>query len=173
MKKLLTVLLVIIMMMGVLTTVVNAVTSSELADEIYNIGKSYGMTSANKVKVERYLSENPVTDSEANQILEKAKEVAAIFEEAGVSKYSDLSEEEKEEVKSISVEAGAIIDLTVVFGTKSVEIYKNGKLIETARYDGDKLLYTGNSFTAIIVVSSVVIIALLAGLALRKRFANA
>ena len=67
MKKIISILLVLIMMIGVFATVVNATTSSELADEIYEIGKPYGMTEANRVRIERYLSENPVTDSEANQ----------------------------------------------------------------------------------------------------------
>lgn len=172
MKKILTVLLAIIMVMGVFTAV-NATTSSELANEIYKVGKPYGMSEANRVKIERYLSENPVKDSEADQILAKAKEVAKVFADAGVKKYSELSDSQKEKVKSIAVEAGKIIDLTVKFGTKAVEIYKNGKLIETVYYDGDKLLYTGNNVTPIIVVSSVVVIALVAGFALRKKFANA
>ena len=73
----------------------------------------------------------------------------------------------------ISITIVGIIGLTLKFKAKEVEIYKNGKLIETARYDGSKLVYTGNNVNAVLVVSSVVVIALVAGFALRKKFANA
>ena len=172
MKKIVSLLLVLVMVLGVFS-VVKATKSSELADEIYKVGKPYGMTEANRVRIERYLSENPVTDEEANAILAKAKEMAKVFEDAGASKYSELSDSQKEKVKSIAVETGKIIDLTVVFKAKEVEIYKNGKLIEVARYDSDKFLYTGNNVNTILVVSSVVVIALVAAFALRKKFANA
>ena len=172
MKKIVSILLAIVMVIGVFT-VVNATTSSKLADEIYKIGKPYGMTEANRVRIERYLSENPVTDEQADQLLAKAKEVEKVFKDAGATKYSELSDSEKEQVKSIAVEAGKLIDLTVKFGTREVEIYKDGKLIEVGRYDGDRYIYTGNNVTPIVVVSSVVVIALVAGFALRKKFVNA
>ena len=37
-------------------TLVNAATTSTLADELYAKGSKYGMTSADKVKIERYLN---------------------------------------------------------------------------------------------------------------------
>ena len=191
MKKLVSILMVIIMILGV-ASVVNATSSSELADKLYEIGKPYGFSSANKVRVERYLADNKVTDEEADKVVEKAKEVAKVFEDAGAKKYSDLSDSQKEKVKSLANETAGIIGLTLKFKAKSlanetagiigltlkfkakeVEIYKNGKLIETARYDGSKLVYTGNNVNAVLVVSSVVVIALVAGFALRKKFANA
>ena len=171
MKRLVSILTAIIMIIG-FVTVVNATSSSELANKLYEIGKPYGFTEANKVRIERYLADNPVTDAEADKVVAKAEEVAKVFADAGASKYSELSDSQKEKVKSLAVEAGKIVDLTVKFGTRSVEIYKNGKLIETVRYDGDKLLYTGNNANTILVVSSVVVIALVAGFAFRKKFAN-
>ncbi len=172
MKKLVSILMVIIMILGV-ASVVNATSSSELADKLYEIGKPYGFSSANKVRVERYLADNKVTDEEADKVVAKAEEVAKVFEDAGAKKYSDLSESQKEKVKSLANETAGIIELTLKFKAKEVEIYKNGKLIETARYDGSKLVYTGNNVNAVLVVSSVVVIALVAGFALRKKFANA
>lgn len=172
MKKLVSILMIIIMVVGV-ATVVRATSSSELADKLYEMGEPYGFTKANKVRIERYLSENPVTDKQAEEILAKAKELKKVFEDANKSKYSALSNSQKEKIKSIANEAADILGLTLKFKTKEVEIYKNGKLIEVARYDGDKFLYTGNSTNVVLVVSSVVVIALVAGFALRKKFANA
>ena len=172
MKKLVSILMVIIMVVGVFT-VVNATTSSELADKLYEVGKPYGMTEANKVRIERYLSENPVSDEVADKVLAKMKEGAKVFEDAGASKYSELSDSQKDKVKSIANETATIMGLTLKFKAREVEIYKDGKLIEVARYDGDKYIYTGNNVNTILVVSSVVVVALAAGFALRKKFVNA
>ena len=80
MKKTLVITILFVMVALLATTVVNATTSSELADTLYNLGSKYGMTSSDKVKIERYLSDNPVTDDEANQIVAKAQEAVAILE---------------------------------------------------------------------------------------------
>ena len=172
MKKILSVLILIVMVIG-LATVVNAATSANLADKIYEIAKPYGMTEANRVRIERYLKDNEVTNAEADKVVAKLQEAAAVFEKAGATKYSELSDSEKEQIKSIANETATILGLTLKFKADSVEIYKDGKLIEVARYDGDKLIYTGNNSNTVLVVSSVVVIALVAGFALRKKFANA
>ena len=173
-KIILSLVTMLIMIIGV-ATVAKATTSSTLADEIYSIGSKYGMTAANKVTIERYLSDHPVTDAEANQILAKAREVAKIYDKAGVKKFSELSESDKEKVKSIAISAGNIVNLSVKYKADEVEIYKNGKLVEVGRYNGDKLIYTGNNTNMTLVVSSVVGVgvALIAVLALRKRIINA
>ena len=56
MKKVLSILVLIIMIMGVVTAVY-ATSSSELADKLYEMGKPYGMRNANKVRIERYLKD--------------------------------------------------------------------------------------------------------------------
>ena len=56
MKKTLTIALLAIITIMALATGVNAATSSTLADELYAKGSKYGMTSADKVKIERYLN---------------------------------------------------------------------------------------------------------------------
>ncbi len=53
-------------------TGVNATTNDNLAETLYNIGAKYGMTKADKVKIERYLADYPVTESEANAIVAKS-----------------------------------------------------------------------------------------------------
>ena len=174
MKKIVSIFIVAIMLIGVFTTV-NATKSSELANKLYEMGKDYGFTQANKVRIERYLAENPVSDADADKILAKAQEMKKVFDNAKATKFSELSKSQKEEVKSIASETASIIGLTVKFKTKEVEIYKNGKLIEVARYDSNKLLYTGNNTNIILVVSSIAGIALVAfSVAVaRKKLANA
>lgn len=80
MKKTLLISILVAIILMACATVVNATTSSTLADELYTKGEKYGMTSADKVKIERYLSENEVTDEQANQIIAKADEAVAVME---------------------------------------------------------------------------------------------
>ena len=100
MKKTLTIALLAIITIMALATGVNAATSSTLADELYAKGSKYGMTSADKVKIERYLKENPVTDAQANEILTKADEAIAVMEKAGVTNYDKLTKAQKNDAHS-------------------------------------------------------------------------
>lgn len=160
MKKFLTVSLLFVMLVMAFGGVANAATTSTLADELYAKGAKYGMTTADKVKIERYLAEYPVTDSEADAILAKADEAVAVMERAGVTSYDKLTTAQKDELKAIAKSAAEIVDVTLVFKVGSVEIYKDGKLIETVTENNGKLAYTGNSVNSVLVVSVIAIIAL-------------
>lgn len=168
MKKIVSLLILFVIAIS-LATVVNAAKASELPDKLYEMGKPYGMTASHKVKIERYLADNEVTDEQADQIIAKAEEAVQLMKDAGVSRYDDLTEEQKNKMKSIANQAADILGLTLTFKNGTVEIYKNGKLIDTL----SKAPYTGNNVNTILVVSSVAVIALVAGLAVRKKFANA
>ena len=142
-------------------TLVNAATTSTLADELYTKGKKYGMTSADKVKIERYLAENPVTDDQANAIVAKADEAIAVMEKAGTTDINKLTDAQKDQLKSIANSAASIVDVKLVFKKGSVEIYDNtGKLIETVGQNNGKLAYTGNNVNVVLTTSVIAIIAL-------------
>ena len=149
---------VIVMAYG---TFANAATTATLADELYSKGSEYGMTSADKVKIERYLSENTVTDEQANAIVAKADEAIAVMEAAGTTDYSKLTDAQKDKLKSIANSAASIIDVKLVFKKNTVEIYDNaGKLIETIGQNNGKLAYTGNNVNVVLTTSVIAIIAL-------------
>ena len=142
-------------------TLVNAATTSTLADELYTKGKKYGMTSADKVKIERYLAENPVTDDQANAVVAKADEAIAVMEKAGTTDINKLTDAQKDQLKSIANSAASIVDVKLVFKKGSVEIYDNtGKLIETVGQNNGKLAYTGNNVNVVLTTSVIAIIAL-------------
>ena len=173
MKKTLTIALLAIITIMALATGVNAATSSTLADELYAKGSKYGMTSADKVKIERYLKENPVTDAQANEILTKADEAIAVMEKAGVTNYDKLTKAQKNEVKSIATEA-KIVDLKLVFNKKSVAIYnKDGKLVETVSNTNGKLAYTGNVVNVVVLATTVEALVAVSAVVARKRIVNA
>lgn len=174
MKKLVTVSLLCVMLVMAFATVVSAATSADLASKLYEKGAKLGMTAADKVKIERYLSENPVTDAEADAVLAKADEAVAVMNNAGVTDYSKLTAAQKEEVKTIAKSAAEIVDVKLVFKTGAIEIYnKDGKLIETATNNNGKLAYTGNNVNVVLVVSIIAIIALAISVVAKKMFAYA
>ena len=161
MKKSLLISILTAVIVMACATLVNATTTATLAEELYAKGKKYGMTSADKVKVERYLSENTVTDEQANAIVAKADEAIAIMEAAGTTDYSKLTDAQKDQVKSIANSAADIIDVKLVFKKNTVEIYNNaGKLIETIGNNNGKLAYTGNNVNVVLTTSVIAVIAL-------------
>ena len=161
MKKSLLISILTAVIVMACATLVNAATTATLADELYAKGKKYGMTSADKVKVERYLSENTVTDEQANAIVAKADEAIAVMEAAGTTDYRKLTDAQKDQVKSIANSAADIIDVKLVFKKNTVEIYNNaGKLIETIGNNNGKLAYTGNNVNVVLTTSVITVIAL-------------
>lgn len=174
MKKTLLISILVAIILMACATVVNATTSSTLADELYTKGEKYGMTSADKVKIERYLSENEVTDEQANQIMSKADEAVAVMENAGVTNYNKLTQDKKSELKTIAKETADIVDAKLVFKSGSVEIYDaNGKLIETVAQNNGKLAYTGNNSVNVVLTVSVIAMIALAITVGGKKIANA
>lgn len=161
MKKSLLISILTAVIVMACATLVNAATTATLADELYSKGSKYGMTSADKVKIERYLSENTVTDEQANAIVAKADEAIAVMEAAGTTDYSKLTDAQKDKLKSIANSAASIIDVKLVFKKNTVEIYDNaGKLIETIGQNNGKLAYTGNNVNVVLTTSVIAIIAL-------------
>ena len=177
MKKILVslILLAVIMMMGI--TTVQATTNAELLEFATSdhavSGESIGLTDANRVKVRRYLTENPVTDEQAGQIMAKAQELINIMEKANVSDPAKLNQADKTKFMAVAQEGADVLDLKLVFHAHSVDIYKEGKLIENASLGDEKLAYTGNNMKIALVVSSIAVIALASGFVVKKRLANA
>lgn len=178
MSKIVKISIIAIILLLLLTVGVNATTNDTLADELYELGSPYGLSATDKVKIERYLSDYPVTDSEAEALIGYANQVIAIFESAGVTNYADLTTAQKDQIKSIANEAASLIDVTIVYHVNYVEIYKDGKLIETIYETNGKLSYTGNTETTTntgIIVATILGIAVVGTVAViaGKRYANA
>ena len=172
MKKLLTISILAIMLILVAVTSVNATTKATLADELYSMLSGYGMTKADKVKVQRYISDYGVTDSQANEIISLVKKAIGVFEKAGKTNYADLTANQKAELKTLAKEAAKVVDVTLVFDEPQLKIYKNGKLLDVVREQNGKLVYTGNR-SIVLVVSSIAVIALATAVIARKKLANA
>lgn len=173
MKKILSITILMVIALALLGGAVNAATTETLANDLYALGAKYGITAADKVKIERYLADNPVTEEEANQIIAKANEAVKIMEDNNATKLSEVKKEDREKLKTIANEAASVADLTITFKPGTAEIYKDGKAIETVTMNNGKLAYTGNNTNIVLVVSSVAIIALATIIVARKKLANA
>ena len=173
MKKTLAGILLCIMLVTLLATTVSAVSTDEMIEKVYEMGVKYGLTSADKVKMERFFADNPVTEAQADQLVAKAEEAVAIMEEAGVTNVKELTTEQKNQLKTVANEAASIVGVSLVFKAGAVEIYKDGQLVETITSNNGTLAYTGNTMNIVLVVSSIAIIALGTAVIARKRLANA
>ena len=170
-KTLLSVILFVIVALFA-TTMVNATTGAELPEAIYNKGSKYGVTQSHKVKMERYIAKHPVTDEQANQVMAKVDEVVAVLEKAGVTNIADLSSADLKKVQDISTEAAAIVNVKIVWRGSTVDIYYNGKVEDTLSFSKN-MTNTGDETNIALVVSSVAVVALAAGLVIRKKIVNA
>lgn len=173
MKKILTITTLMLIALVLLGGAVNAATTKTLANDLYELGAKYGMTAADKVKIERYLADNPVSDEEADKIVAKANEAVQIMKDNNATKLDDVKKEDREKLKTIANEAAGVAGLTVTFKPGTAEIYKDGKAIETVKMNNGKLAYTGNNVNIVLVVSSVAVIALATIIVARKKLANA
>ena len=173
MKKTLAVVILFVMLVTMLATGVSAVSTDEMIERVYNLAVPYGATSADKVKMERFFADNPITEAQADQIIAKAEEAVAIMQAAGVTNVDDLTIDQKNQLKSIANEAASIVGVSLVYRAGNVEIYKDGKLVETITSNNGTLAYTGNTMNIVLVVSLVAIIALGSAVIARKRLANA
>ena len=147
--KIIVAMLIAIIIMG--TANVFAATTNELINEVYSIGSKYGLTNSDKVKIERYLRDNPVTEAEADKLIEKAKEIDSIMQKAGTTDITKLSEEDKSKIKEIAEEAASILNLI----------------------ERGKLAYTGNNNFMVYGIIAVAVIALATLLVVKKRNVNA
>ena len=171
MKKLISMLAIFAILMVGAMSIVNAATSETLADDLYVLGKKYGVTEAERVKIERYLSEYPLSNSDCDKILELAQEADEIMKAHNSVDYKDLPVDVKSKLRSLAIEAANIAGVTLDFKSDRIDVYKDGKLLESfSRERIGKLVYTGNN-SIVLVVSSIAVIALVA-VAARKKLAN-
>lgn len=171
MKKILLATILFVMVAVFATTMVNAATGAELPNLIYEKGSKYGVTESHKIKMERYLAKHPATDAQADAVMAKVDEVAAVYEKAGVTNMAKLSAADLKKVQDLATEAAAILNVKIAWDGAKVTIYYEGRVEDVIEFS-DKLPYTGNDTSIALVVSSVAVVALAAGFIARKKFAN-
>ena len=83
MKKLLASVLLLVMLVAMIATNSMAATNADLIAYVTSdhkvSGETIGLPAGQKVKAKRYLTENPVTDAQADAIIAKGNELIAIM----------------------------------------------------------------------------------------------
>ena len=93
---------------------------------------------------------------------------------AGKTKYSELTTAEKDKLKGIANSAASEVGVSLVFKSKSVEIWKDGKKVLVVTNNEGKLAYTGNTANVVaIAISSIAVVALAAIIVNKKIAAKA
>ena len=164
MKKLISILAIFAILMVGAMSVVKAATTETLPDELYSIGSKYGMKESDKLRMVRYLSDYPLSDEKCNEILALANQADKIMQENGTTDYKSLPTDVKAQLRTLANDAASIAGVTLNFSADGIEVYKDGKLVESVSESGT-LPYTGNNVNVIAIGSSILAIVGLAVIA--------
>lgn len=167
MKKVLKIALVFAILLFCNVTVSKAATNEELiayASKNFDVnGSTVALKAADKVKLQRYLEQNPVSSEDADKIIAKIDEGVALLRNAGVTDPTKLSSEKKQELLAIGQQAAKIAgaELTYDSSSDAISIYKDGVLIDQAT-TSDALVQTGSDNYSYIVyaIAGVAVVAI-------------
>jgi len=167
MRKVLKIALVFAILLFCNITVAKAATNEDLiayTKKSFDVnGSTVTLKAADKVKVERYLKQYPVTENQADQIIGKIDAGISLLRAANVTDPTKLSKEKKQELLSLGQQAAKIAgaELTYDAKTDAISIYRDGVLIDQAT-TSDALVQTGNKDYSYVVyaVASVAVIAI-------------
>lgn len=170
MKKTLTIALLFVLVAMTATTVSATATDDLVAflSQTFTVaGEKVQLSATEKVKVERYLAENPVTDEQVVAVKAKVNETIAYVE--SIADQEELTDAQKNKLVSLANETASILGLTVSYNAtdKAISVYQNGKLVESISLDAS-LAQTGGINVVYVVLPVVAIIAIAAALVARK-----
>ena len=168
MKKFVTVAILFVLLIISTFTAVNAATNQTLPDELYAIGANYGMREIDRVKMEQYLRDNPLSDADCNEILSLAKQAEQIMIENNTTDVHSLPADVKIKLRGLAEQAATIAGVTLDFKFDRIDVYKDGVMINSLSLSG-KLPYTGNTATPIIIASAVAMIAIATIILIKKK----
>ena len=176
MKKF-SIIAILIITLTLISSNVYATTANELKDYICNpkgiAGTNLVIRDSDKVKVERFFSENSITDEQATQIKNIIDEAIALMTEDGATEPRNLSSyAKKEQLLNYAKEAAALVGLTVSYDVAEgrLDIYKDGVLYESLNWgvspDGtyaqEALVQTGSTNYIYLGIGGAILIAIIA-----------
>lgn len=150
MNKLSKIISVIVLMMVMISmsVVVNAATNDDVISYVtmtHTInGRTFRLEKMARESLTQYLRENPVSNSEADEIIAKLSEAKVKLEQSGATKVSQVSDSVKAEVASLVKSAGEIAGLDV-----QADVAKEIVTIKTL--DGKRTIVKATSFKNLIV----------------------
>lgn len=118
------------------------------------LGEDVTLPNSEIVKVERFLSQNTITDDEALNVINKLEAIKEIINNEGIKDITKLSKSKKQEIMILAEEAASIVGATISYDNteKVIAIYKDGIMIENVSLS-PYLKQTGTSNNEIILYS--------------------
>ena len=169
MKKILAISILAMVVLMLVCTVVKATTQSELEEYLLGSvtinGKEVSLTSAEKKQVKDFLASHTLTDAQATTIKTKVDECINVMKNAGVTQVQNLKTADKQKLLSIAQEAASTVGLKVDM-TTGVVTDEAGNVV-FALTQG-KLVQTGSSNIAYVVIAGLAIIAVVGTVAYKK-----
>ncbi len=173
MKKTLIFSLLFLLTITIFTTAAKAVSGSTIVNDLYELGIKYGFTEADKLRGERYVADNPITDEQAEIMYERAKQAEKYLEQTGATDVkklnTQLTKEQKKKYRQLCQDIADVIGLKLTYRDGMVDVYKDGKLIDTYTFTDGKLVYTGNNINFTLIGSLIVAIALISAVFVFKK----
>ena len=174
MKKIRNIVCLFVAMLLVGTLNVNAMSKDELKAKLtkaYTInGATFQATSDQKVEIERYLSQNDVSESDADYIASKIDEAIAIIERGNANSFEKLTKAEKNEIKALLKEVSNNTSVKVTAVKNGVKVYNLDGTVFTV-VTAPKVKYTDTYM--IIALAGVVSIIGIFVIARKMKKANA
>ena len=175
MKKTLKVILLAVILISIASSVM-AYSNDDLIAELTSsrtvAGKKVTLTADEIGAVKKQLNANPLSDEEAAAIKSKVDSIISIMDEAGTTDVTELSDADKEKVKSLAVSAGNIADVNISFntGNKTFTVTnKDGKTLYKENYTTRKTMtYTGATNNVVYIVPVVAIVAVAMFVVIKK-----
>ncbi len=175
MKKTIKILMLTMLLIALLVPMVKATTQSELEEYVLGThkiaGKDVSLSAENKGKVKNFFKNNTLTDDQCTKIKAKIDEIIAIMNKANVSEPAKLSSKDKSDIISLGQAAASIANCKLVVDTanNTIELYKDGVLIDSTSTNPGQLVQTGTPNYAYVIVPSVAIIAVAVAFVIRKK----
>ncbi len=178
MKKVLKCALVLVILLLCSISVANAATTDELIAHIsktYKIaGEEVKISDTDLKKAKDYLAKYPVSEENANTIIEKIDKAVELMDEAGTANPTKLSRKDKDDLLSIGQEIASAAGVTFTYDNtdKVITIYKNGEEYTTVSLN-PYFVQTGSNNTIYVVIALVAVIAIATIIGYRKMKTNA
>lgn len=180
MKKFLSITLMMVLVLLCTMSVVNAATTDKLveyASKTFKVaGDEVKVPEKHLVTLKRYLKEYPVSEEDANKIIEEAEKAIDLMNEAKTSDVTKLTRAQKDELTGIAQRMASLAKVTLSYDatTKDLTILKDGKPYgDPINLKNDEFVQTGNNYMVYIVIATVAVIAVATVAAYRKTKANA
>lgn len=135
-------------------------------------GITYQISSTHKRELENYLKDNPITESQADEMKAKFDSLISYAGSNGIKDPLKATKEQKQVLLSKANDIASVIGLSVKYNSsdKTLEFYKDGKFITAVSLvNGYTLVQTGSSNYVYLAIPAAVGVVALAGIVVFKK----